>query len=140
MMVTYAKTQNDLDVVGTKVLPNSELTFQILGKEEAANLKYIWHHPIANQGTIKMIKEAHESKQLPLDQVATWTPADGDVFYKLLGTRNGRPAVFMSADHPGVMRCRGVTKIHTTGQISKDKPGVDLASMIMELGNLPNCG
>jgi hypothetical protein len=138
IMVTFSDSvNNDIDVPGTQKLPNSELIYQIVGKDDFPSLKYIWRHPIANKGTVQMIQQAYQTKNFALGEITTWTTADGDVWYIFLGTRNGRPAVFISTDHPSVMRCLGVIMIHTQGQISSATTGT--ASMVEELGQLPNC-
>ncbi|KAF2664829.1 hypothetical protein BT63DRAFT_459441 [Microthyrium microscopicum] len=137
-LVTFSDSKkNDLDVPGTNKLPNSELIYQLWGKEDISKLQYLWRHPIAQAGSVKMIQEAHQSKNIPFDQIATWTPADGDTWFKLLGTRNGRPGLFLATDHPGDMKCRGVVKIYTLGEVSSYLKTE--ASLMMELGDLPDC-
>jgi hypothetical protein len=98
----------DVPGIVTPKLPNSELIFQI-SKEQfdsVADVQFVIHHPINQQGTVAVMQAAHNSKSIAPTNMTTWTVSDGSVFFRLLGTRNGRPIAFMSANHPVDLQCR----------------------------------
>ena len=84
-----------------------------------------------------VLKDAHQSKGLTLTDMGTWTAADGDVYRRLLGNRNGRPGVFMLTDHPTAMKCKVVTKVYTWAQIPGDITGH--GAMAMEIETVDSC-
>ena len=84
-----------------------------------------------------MLKNAHLSKGLKPDEMATWTAADGDIFWSLLGTKNGRSGVYMLTDHAPEMKCKVVTKIHAWAAIPDDP--TELGAMVEELGPTNAC-
>jgi hypothetical protein len=127
-----------LDNPTAQQLPNSELTFQLLQRQagdEVSDTRLIIHHPINQKGTRAVLADAHQSKGIAPDAMGTWTAADGDVFRNILGTRNGRPGVFLLTDHPTAMKCKIVSKIYTWARIPKDKSGN--AAIAIELGAGP---
>jgi len=70
--------------------------------------------------------------------MGTWTADDGDVFRRLIGTRNGRLAVFMATDHVDDMKCKGVTTIYTWAKMPGDVVN-KYGAMVMELGSAGAC-
>lgn len=122
-------------------LPNSELIFQLLQLQSGnavSDTRFIIRHAITQKGTLSVLKNAHESNGLGDEDMGTWTAANGDVFRQLLGTRNGRPAVFMLTDHPGAMNCKAVIRIFTWAQIPGD-PTKPHGAMVMEMGPVGSC-
>jgi hypothetical protein len=82
-------------------LPNSELISQLLQEQagdDVSDTRFIIRHAIIQPGTLALT-DAHESKGLTPTDMGTWTAADGDIYRMLLGTRSGRPGVFMLTDH-----------------------------------------
>jgi hypothetical protein len=138
ILVTFSDSvENDVDVPGivTPKLPNSELIFQI-SKEQfdsVADVQFVIRHPISQQGTVAVMQAAHDSKSIAPTDMATWTVSDGGVFFRLLGTKNGRPIAFMSADHPVDLKCRVVTKIFTWAQLPTS-PRQNFGAMVLQLG------
>lgn len=145
LLVTFADSvQNDIDIPGAAgealmKVPNSDLMFQLLQQNgnTVSDTRFIIHHAINQKGTQAVLKDAHESKGLALTDMGTWTATDGDVFQRLLGTRNGRPAVYMVTDHPTAMKCKTVTKVFTWANIPGDSTG--LGAMVTELGKVVSC-
>ncbi|TVY84251.1 hypothetical protein LSUE1_G001352 [Lachnellula suecica] len=123
-----------------KVLPNSELTFQLLQQQAGdavSDTRLIIRHAINQKGTLAVMEDAHETKGLALTDLGTWTADDGDIFRRLLGNRNGRPSVFMLSDHPTAMKCKVVTRVFTWARIPGDPSGN--GAMAMELGTSNAC-
>ena len=89
------------------------------------------------KGTMAVLRDAHESKGLSLTDMGTWTAANGDVYRRLLGNRNGRPGVFMLTDHPTAMKCKVVSKVYTWAQIPGDVTGK--GAIAMEIGTMDSC-
>lgn len=133
---------NDIDDPGNPApkLPNSELIFQLLedqAGDSVADTRFIIRHAINQKGTVAVLKNAHSSKGIAPTDMGTWTVADRDIFFMLLGTRNGRPALFTQTDHPTAMKCKVVIKIYTWAQIPDDITGK--GAMVMELGSTNDC-
>ena len=129
---------NDVDIPDNtaKKLPNSELVFQILKDQmgdSVSDTKFIVRHLISQVGTVSVIRDAHGSRGIEGSDMGTWTEDDGDIWFRLLGTKNARPAIFMVTDHPAEMKCRGVIKIYTWAQISTSNP---FTSMAVVLGDV----
>jgi hypothetical protein len=140
ILVTFSNSKNlDPDIPGTQKLPNSEKIFQILQGQfgdSVADTRFIIRHPLVQKGSISVITGAHLSRGIDLWDMATWTPADGDIWFQLLGTRNGRPTAFMLTDHPDEMHCKTVVKIYTWARSPGSLPlGFPKSTMVMELGN-----
>lgn len=142
IIVTKSDTvTNDIaaDASNGDKIPNSELVFRLLQQQAGdaiAETRFIIRHAITQKGTMAVIEAAHASKGITGDAMGTFTADDLDVFKSLLGTRNGRPGVFMVTDHPTAMNCRVVIRIFTWAQIPGDAAH---GAMVMELGPLGSC-
>ena len=76
--------------------PNSELTFQLLQQQAGdavSDTRLFIHHAIEQPGTLAVLKDAHQSKDLAL------------------------------TDHPTAMKCKVVTTVYTWAQIPGDITG-----------------
>ncbi|PMD12625.1 hypothetical protein NA56DRAFT_545958, partial [Hyaloscypha hepaticicola] len=116
-------------------LPNSELIFQLLQQQAGdavSDTQYIIRHAITQKGTLAVLNNVHDSKGIGRSDMGTWTQTDGAVFRRLLGTRNGRPGVFMMTDHAPDMKCKVVIRLYTWAAIPDDPE--NLGAIVEELG------
>jgi hypothetical protein len=121
-------------------LPNSELIFQLLQQQAGdavSDTQYIIKHAITQLGTASVLDAAHDSKGIGRSDMGTWTQKDGAVFRQLLGTRNGRPGVFMTTDHAPDMKCKVVIKLYTWAAIPGDSN--NYGAIVEELGPTNDC-
>jgi hypothetical protein len=120
-------------------LPISEQIFNVLERQNT-RIKYWFRHPVANKGTVDVLNDIYTQKGIDLEAKATWTPADGDLFNELIGTRNGLSAPALLVDHAGDLGGLNILKVHTYAKIPNSIPrrvGTDLVypgSMVIEIG------